>query len=318
VIDFRYHLVSIVAVFLALGIGILMGSLVLGEALVKRLNADLTQIRNTNDRLRGDVTDLRSQMEAGQDFALAARPYLIANRLAGDEIVLFTFDGVSSGLLDETRNVIDDAGGTIITTITLRDKLALSSVAERDELALLLASEASSADELHRAAGVKIGSLCADASAQQNSAFGENPEESQTPQLDALMEGLRDTGYVDVDRTAEEPLVPPDASFLIVGGSDGEEPFDLRRLTVSMADQLSSSGGAVLAAESSTSAWGLVDVLRDDVATSDAVATVDQAESISGGIAVAMALDLAQEGNVSHYGVRSGADDIIPEPTPTP
>jgi hypothetical protein len=36
-IDFRYHLISIVAVFLALGIGILMGSYVLGEGLVKQL-----------------------------------------------------------------------------------------------------------------------------------------------------------------------------------------------------------------------------------------------------------------------------------------
>ena len=40
-IDFRYHLVSIVAVFLALGLGILMGTAVLNDALVKSLRDDI-------------------------------------------------------------------------------------------------------------------------------------------------------------------------------------------------------------------------------------------------------------------------------------
>jgi len=314
-IDFRYHLVSIVAVFLALGIGILMGSLVLGEALVNQLNRELRGIEETNNRLRNDVTDLRAQVEADQDFVLAARPHLIGNRLAGDEIVLFTFETVDGTVVDETRNAIGDAGGTIVTSISLREKLALTSVAERDELALLLESQSGSADDLRRAAGVQVGTLFAEAAALDGSSV---EGEAQTPELDTLVVELQEAEYIDVDRTGDAPLVPEDASFVIVGGSENEEPFDVRRLTVGLTGQLSNDGGAVLAAESSSSSWGLVDAVRDDVETSDTVATVDQAESISGGIAVAMALDLAQDGTVSHYGVRSGADDIIPQPTPVP
>ncbi|HZB78913.1 MAG TPA: copper transporter, partial [Actinomycetota bacterium] len=57
-IDFRYHLISIIAVFLALGIGILMGSLVLGENLVDQLERDLAGIERRNDELQAAIEEL--------------------------------------------------------------------------------------------------------------------------------------------------------------------------------------------------------------------------------------------------------------------
>src|SRR5919106_2455606 len=126
-IDFRYHLVSIVAVFLALGIGILMGSLVLGEALVKQLRSDLEGIEDRNDRLRAETLQLSQQLEDNEQFALDVRPYLIEGRLDTERVVLFVFEGTDGGMVDQVRDSITDSGGVVATTVTLRDKLAVIS-----------------------------------------------------------------------------------------------------------------------------------------------------------------------------------------------
>lgn len=76
-IDFRYHLVSIVAVFLALGIGVLMGSAVLGENIVANLESQLKTIRATNEDHRQTILDLEQQISFDDEFANEVQPILI-------------------------------------------------------------------------------------------------------------------------------------------------------------------------------------------------------------------------------------------------
>ena len=109
-IDFRYHLISIVAVFLALGIGILMGSVVLDQSLVRHLQTQLDGIEQTNEDLRGANEDLRDQVEVAENFALAARALLLPAALEGRDVVLVTFAGTDASVLDAVRAGIDEAG----------------------------------------------------------------------------------------------------------------------------------------------------------------------------------------------------------------
>jgi Copper transport outer membrane protein, MctB len=312
VIDFRYHLVSIVAVFLALGIGILMGSLVLGEALVNQLRRDLRGIEDTNRRLRTETVRLSQQLDDNEEFALDARLWLIDGRLEDENVVVFTFEGTDGGMLDEMRSSITDSGGVIATTVTLRDKLAVTSPPEQDELSLLLDAAAAGPSELRNAAGTQLGSGFA-AAAEAPAGLTQDRNA-----LDELVTSLQEAGYIDVEGAEDQPIAPANAVFVIAGGATEPAAFDVTEVAVPLGLELARDGGGVAAAETSSSTWELVDAIRNDSDANATVATVDQAESISGGIGLVMALDLAENGSINHLGTDSGSEAVIPVPNPSP
>ena len=57
-IDFRYHLVSIVSIFLALAVGIVLGAGPLQGQIGDTLTAEITQLRSDKASLRTQVTGL--------------------------------------------------------------------------------------------------------------------------------------------------------------------------------------------------------------------------------------------------------------------
>jgi hypothetical protein len=119
-INWRYHIMSIIAVFLALGVGITIGislaedgTITLGqESLVDDIRKDINEVRSKNTALNAErSTDLRYQ---DNTF-----PYLVAGRLQGEKIALVT----SSSISDETRRSISSsiqtAGGQVVSTTVI-------------------------------------------------------------------------------------------------------------------------------------------------------------------------------------------------------
>src|SRR5437588_8219360 len=94
--DFRYHALSLAAVFLALGIGIVLGA-TLGDSVVSQANKDV------RSSLRGDLLDALSRARKASDevaqrdrFGNAVFPYLAGSKLRGQRIAV-----VSSGPLPQ-------------------------------------------------------------------------------------------------------------------------------------------------------------------------------------------------------------------------
>ena len=310
-IDFRYHLISIVAVFLALGIGVLMGSAVLGENIVQSLRNDLDRVSETNRDLRDHTVELEQRLDADEDFARAAQPLLIGNMLRGEEVVLVTIEGSETEVLDRMRAAVEEAGGSFAGAVTARSKLALENDAERDELALLVGSVSSSADEVRAEAGSLLGERMAAAAAGTDEG---GPEVAANP-LEDVLGALEDAGYADVE-SVEDSTVPRGALFLMVGGSEEPAPFPLGDFWVELANGLASGDAAVVAAESA-GGWGLVTSLRADTDAQGAVTTVEDADTAAGAVGVVLALREADDGAVGrHYGRTGGVDGILPSPTP--
>jgi hypothetical protein len=316
VIDFRYHLISIIAVFLALGIGVLMGSLVLGENLVDQLERQLQRIETRNGELERSIEQLNRQVELGERFAQAAYSHLVGSQLEGERVVLFTFEGTDGGLLDEIRAGIEDAGGTVGGVVTANTKLGLDSQPARDELALFLSSSETDPDELRSELGRALGSDAASlATGQQQDDEGADAADQIDDRrtLDALLRDLQDADFLDVDLNEGDQLVTDAADFVIVGGAPEDPPFPLGGYVLELGTSLGLDAVPVVAAESSDSSWGLVDAVRDDQEGSSVLTTVDQAESISGRIAVVLGLEGSEDGEVGHYGSGPGAQSMIPE-----
>ena len=66
-INLRYHIVSITAVFLALGIGLAFGAAFIDRATVEALNRNLTDIENQNSALEEENAELQDQVDIAQD-----------------------------------------------------------------------------------------------------------------------------------------------------------------------------------------------------------------------------------------------------------
>ena len=72
-IDFRYHLVSIVAVFLALAIGIVVGSTALKPAVLTGLQKTATAEKGRIDALFAKNAQLNNQLKAAESYAQSGR-----------------------------------------------------------------------------------------------------------------------------------------------------------------------------------------------------------------------------------------------------
>lgn len=302
-IDFRYHLISIVAVFLALGVGVLMGSAFLGEPIKNSITAQIKYVKNRNEALHATNADLSRRIEENDRFAADVEPWLLNNRLIGRQAVILTFEGTSDGLVAGATQHLERAGATVVTTVTLNTKLALADATSRADLARVLRTPSSDDADLRAQLARQMGSGLA-RSARGNFVVGRS-------KLDALLTELSDGGFVTVQKERAR-AVPPASLFVLVGGSPDPPPFDMTGFTVALVKRLFEE--PVLVAEPTDTQWNLVASVRSDGAARTSVSTEDAMETPQGEIALVLGLLLEDDGVTGHYGVKAGAEDIIPKP----
>lgn len=310
-VDFRFHLISIVAVFLALGLGILAGSGFIGDALIKDIDRRVDSISRQNNELRAQIDELDAQIDADRRFMEEVVPAMVGTELRARPVVLFRVEGIDDGVIDGVERTIEDAGGEIVTTILLTDRFSLPGQAERDQLALIAGSLADEPAEILAETGRQLAAGSATSSDPQ--------KDGAEARFDGFLENLADADFVDV-RSAREETIPNSALFLILGGDDEEPAYDASALVLPLARSLGEASVPVLVGEPGYSRWGLVDAIRGDAAAAVSVATVDQVDQIPGWIAVALGLRIEQQdpdGPADHYGTRGGSTRVVPAlPTP--
>jgi hypothetical protein len=315
VIDFRYHLISIIAVLMALAIGILAGSGFLGGPLLADLKHRLHSIAQDNSGLQKDVASLRKTTQDNLVFAQATEPWLVQSALAAHAVVLLEPQGTASSASDSIVSAVVDAGGTVTATVTFTDKLTLADPTSLDQLALSVHSSSGSVRKVRQQAAILLGARAAAAS-QAPAIPSSQSAESQ--RFEALLGQLEKDGFVTADRTRDGITVPAGALFVVLAGAVDNPPFAARAFCLALARSLGAHSATVLAAEPSDSTWGFVAAVRTDGKAAQTVATVDDAETVPGGIAAVLGLREALRGLIGHYGFAPGADAVIPQPAVSP
>ncbi len=110
-IDQRILILTVSSIFLALGIGIAVGTALPGEevlleernALIAQLEGEFTRIRGENASLRTRVRDLEAQLKAAEDFQRRVIESVVANALVGVNLGI-----VEHGSGETTRGVVED------------------------------------------------------------------------------------------------------------------------------------------------------------------------------------------------------------------
>lgn len=113
-IDFRYHAMSLVAVLVALALGLLLGVTIGDKNLVSNFQGDLEQsLRTDVNEARDNEDAAKKQLEKQNEFIAAAYPQLVANRLFAQRIAFIGTAGVSRANLKGVTDAIEPAGAKI-------------------------------------------------------------------------------------------------------------------------------------------------------------------------------------------------------------
>ena len=126
-IDLRYHLGSLVAVFLALGIGILIGYSLFGkegllekqqQQLVDELEVRFMRLKDEREQLEANLARLAQELEQDRNLIRSIQPLLIGERLSGKDILLVvTGTAVEEDCTTEATAGPSDAGARIAGVI---------------------------------------------------------------------------------------------------------------------------------------------------------------------------------------------------------
>ncbi|HEY5248639.1 MAG TPA: copper transporter, partial [Dermatophilaceae bacterium] len=123
-IDFRYYLVSIVSIFLALAVGIVLGAGPLKGDIGTRLTEQMTALRAEKAQLRTDLDSAQRNASARDTFSSAVAPAVLKDRLTGKTVALVVAPGVDADLVKNATTSLIAAGAKVGSTVTLTDAWA--------------------------------------------------------------------------------------------------------------------------------------------------------------------------------------------------
>lgn len=124
--NLRYHIASLVGVFLALALGLILGGLAVGSGAVERQQTALVDgLRKEFASLRDANADLESHNAVLEEFAKQANDSWSSRRLEGKTVAVVTNAGRTDGLQIATRD-IEAAGGRVVVLTVNKPGLALA------------------------------------------------------------------------------------------------------------------------------------------------------------------------------------------------
>lgn len=350
-VNLRYHVVSIMAVFLALGIGITMGSSFLGRAALDQIDRNVSsaegRIRETRDANRRLSSEVDSLQEHNRELAEQGAPAAFTESLADTPVLVVAPEGVDDGALSRLTVALQASEADFDGVLRPTDKLRLEGD-DAGDAAEIVGGDADSV------AGVRsrVSSRVADDLSTAAEAPAEAPPGTTTPPPTTAPGGTTPPGTTEPPTTTEpdDPSPPStisdlvDADFFEFQPASGRDPADLldgrgyRYVILTGPDpELPNSdfvwpltralartdpAPLVLASALATAdvdaeaedqlRTAALDPILDDEELRERVTTVDNVEEFGGLLATILAVEELGE-PTGHYGVGEGADSQLPD-----
>ena len=313
-IDFRYHLVSIVSIFLALAVGIVLGAGPLKEDIGNRLTEQTSALRADKSQLRTELDAEKRGTAARDAFSGAVAPVIIKGRLTGKVVALVVAPGADADLVKNTTASLVTAGAKVGSTITLTDAWADPAKRTfRNTLAIQLAElvkAPAAADSPDQLAATVLARAILGGTDQSTAPVD--------PSAGAALEGLL---AGDLVKVSPDQIVPSSGVVFLGGPVTGstQQDTDARLATyVQLVRALDAAGsGTVVATVSNSSnrtlSADLVAAVRKDSDAVKVVSTVDDADLPMGQTTLVLALAQHYSGGIGQYGLAADAKAIAPD-----
>lgn len=318
-IDFRYHLVSLISVFLALAVGIVLGAGPLQNSIGSTLTEQVNSLRADRDDLREQLATSTAAVTHRDEFTEATLPALVSGALTDEAVVVVTLPGVEDDVLDPLTDAIATAGGTVTGRITISDDwTSTEKETERTDTLSALTEELpagyvpSDGTTAERLAQVLATSVV--------SASGEPLSEADSQDAATALSGLTTAGLIDVDGDLSGLA---SGALLVVPANPeatGDTPATTEDVTdaavtdyLNLATALDETGaGTVATGPASAATGGLLTSVRDDDTVSSEVSTVDTGSTVMGVVTAVLAMKEQLSGGDGSYGFGEGVDAVLP------
>jgi hypothetical protein len=315
VIDFRYHLVSLIAVFLAVALGIVIGTTALNAPILDDIKNQVTDLEADKRSLEDRTQNLQAQLESSDAFEEAVAPALVDGALAGTKILLVvTNEDVAQETVDQVTALIGQAGGAVTGTLTLQPEYSDPSTSTSLQN-YVTGSGLPSGVQLPQVddAGQLVGSLLAQVLMI--------PPAGPAPDAAAISSVMAGLSALNVLTPEGDSIAPADYAVVLTGGAfTGDDAAERNATVAELVTALDAVGsGAVVAGDAGSAAdTGLVGLIRGDTNLSAAVSTVDNVDSAAGRISTVLALGGEAEGTSGKYGTGEDTQPVPPVPASTP
>jgi hypothetical protein len=310
VINFRYHVVSLTAVFLALAIGLVVGTASLNGPVADSLKGQITALNKDLGNKRDQINQYREEINRSQDFAAQIAPTVLNGRLAGRKLAVLALPGTDP-YADKVISMLTIAGATVTAKVTVQDKFFDPAV----ELELLdLASQSSQpsiqiSDLPLNSNGVETASAQLAVALQQRA--GAATAQPTAGDVTAVLTAYTKQGYIEVDDKATGGA---EGVVMITGApAIDKDAAKKAQSLVTMATQFSKDRPLVVAGDG-VGDGNLISAVRADPTLVKAISTVDNASTVDGQVATAMATaERVVDNKVGQYGLAAGAASLVPK-----
>ena len=316
-INFRFHLISLIAVFLALAVGVVMGYGVLGQPTVDTLQNRIDHVEARANRIKSDNNELKDEIQRLSSAMEDVASFAVGSRLQGITAVPVAVRGVDEDKVADTVRLARTATSTTASVpgvIWLEEKWGLDNADDTAQLATIVKTQSTSRVAVREAAAKALANRLS-----SGPATGTRPD---------LLDELADAKFLSLQSVDNQHFDaatldgrPASGSsrleYLLIGGTNASVPAD--RGTVPLARALVSDSAAVIAVDD----WqkvdggpgrgaGLADILGDEQLQS-AVATFDSLDRPDGPLTAVLVLGDRGQGVIGHYGSGAGADLQVPK-----
>lgn len=308
-ISLRHHAISLAAVFLALAIGVVLGSGLLSDSMLSGIRAEKKDLRSQISELNDEKNALNEKLSAIDGFNSLVAGRIVHDTLVGKSVVVFATPDADRSDVEALSRITRLAGGTVTGTVSLSQEFVDANSAEKLR-SVVTASVLP--------AGAQLNPALVDQGSQAGDLLGIamliNRDPARKPADDAQREtvlaALRDTGFLDY---GDQRFGAADTALVVTGGGLGEDAGNRGTTVARFAAALAPHGsGTVLAGrDGSATGTAAVAVARADAATTAVISTVDDIDTESGRITAVLGLgELAGGGHPGQYGIGPGATAV--------
>lgn len=323
-INFRYHLVSLIAVFLALAVGVVLGAGPLQNAINRQGERDAAA--TTQAELEAALAVAVKASDQGESFAGAVSDQVIPGTLEGAKVAIVALPGVSEADLEGLLATLDTAGANVEGTVWVTEAMVSQDQnTYRETLASPISAhltarplDGSAANvlatglvEVLTGTGTEIGlikEIIADEAMPlvEADSFPAEPVDVLVLAGPATSSNVAASDAAAVSEAGEDEVGAEEQSGnTAVGGSATELPPMTRDAWVALATAIHLGTGSSVAVGQAATPDDLIAVLR---ANEVAISTVDQGGSQMAALNTALVLATGADGA---YGQQEGASKVL-------
>lgn len=309
-INFRFHIVSLIAVFLALALGIVMGATVVNRAIVDRLNNRIDTVEKNANARKAESDQLRSEVGQLQSYIGNSKDFAVTGRLNGAAVATIAARGVDDDAVKQTVQLAQRAGAQAVGILWLEEKFTLADNGTVQQLGEIIGRAGENAKPTRDAAWSALATRLAAGSASAG----------PFDVLSALDNGgfvkLEAVGSQAGDNFSLATFPGAGARVLLVDGPTGAVAAN--DVVGPLASELVGNRVSVVAGEVFNDREGAPDRgatlagIRKNDNLSQLASTVDDLDLVEGRVAAVLALGDLSRNVVGHYGYGAGAKQSIP------